>query len=188
MIVTFDLEIEKPVEEVGGWEGARQGKAGMACCVTSTIGGPEGSSTLPPRSRQIHLWDRHNIKGLVDLLEAADTVVSFNGIGFDLPIISALYGREVKPKKHFDILAEIWVALRGKKKGWGLDPVCQRTLGRGKSGSGEHAPILWLQGKYAEVFDYCLRDVELTEDLYFHIMEVGSIKGPDGEELKIDGS
>ena len=187
MIVTFDLEIEKSVDEVGGWDGARQGKAGMSCCVTSSIEASPGD--FCSRATKINLWDRHTMEGLVALLETADTIVSFNGIGFDLPVISALYGREVKPKKHFDILAQIWTALRGKKyKGWGLDPVCQRTIGRGKTGSGEHAPILWMQGRYAEVFDYCLRDVELTEDLYFHIMEVGSIKGPEGEELEINGS
>ena len=187
MIVTFDLEIEKSVDEVGGWDGARQGKAGMSCCVTSSIEASPGD--FCSRATKINLWDRHTMEGLVALLETADTIVSFNGIGFDLPVISALYGREVKPKAHFDILAQIWTALRGKKyKGWGLDAVCQRTIGRGKTGSGEHAPILWMQGRYAEVFDYCLRDVELTEDLYFHIMEVGSIIGPEKEVLEINGS
>jgi len=56
MIVTLDLEIEKMVEDVGGWDAAREGKAGLSVCCTSTINGkPAPGKLIQPGGAQHEL-------------------------------------------------------------------------------------------------------------------------------------
>lgn len=45
--------------------------------------------------------------------------------------------------------------------------VLPEVVGKGKSGNGELAPILWQDGKHQQVIDYCLNDVKLLRSLYF---------------------
>lgn len=183
MIVTIDTEIGKVLQDCGGWEGAKAGYGGMACAVTVTdfatdslYGGYEG---------QVHLWDEHNVDELVGVLQAAGLVVSFNGATFDLSVIQGVAGSQLFLARHYDILAEIWKAVGRMEKGWTLDDVSKRTIGRGKTGYGAHAPELVRLGRWAELFQYCLEDVRLTRDLLRCILQETPLIRPDGTDLHL---
>jgi hypothetical protein len=175
-VVTFDIEIEKMVEDLpGGWEDAKRGLAGVASGVA-----------YDSASGRYHLYDGHTLDSLGDHLEDADLVVSFNGRGFDVPALSGVLGRRLHLPRHYDLLKEIWDVAGRFYKGWKLHDVCMRTLGVGKTGHGEHAPVLAQQGRWAELFDYNLHDVWLTRELYNHVLKHGFVVDPDGEALELE--
>jgi len=172
MFIFFDTEVSKPIEEVGGWNAARTGAAGLSAAVC-----------LYEPSSRVRIFDNATLEELVHELETPGiTLVTFNGEGFDLPLIGGLFGRSITPSRHLDLLS--LVSEGDGLKGWGLDDVCKRTLGRGKTGHGAFAPTLVRQGRWAELFDYCLNDVYLTRDLFFHIRSRGTVISPDGR-LKV---
>jgi DEAD/DEAH box helicase domain-containing protein len=171
-VAFLDIEIERTIEEVGGWGPARAGLAGLSVAVVVTDPG-----------MHVRLYDMHTLSALVDAIESVDRLVTFNGNGFDLPVISALACSELHPKKHVDLLTVC--SEGGRKKGWGLDAVCQRTLGHGKTGNGADAPHLFKAGRWAELSNYCLDDVLLTRELYYHIAEHGWVKGLENEEVRV---
>lgn len=49
---------------------------------------------------------------------------------------------------------------------FGLDAICRATFNRAKSGKGDHAPVLYRQGQYSDLFSYNLNDVRLTKKLW----------------------
>jgi hypothetical protein len=168
MLIFFDTEVSKPIEECGGWAAARSGAAGLSAAIV----------LFEPSSR-IRIYDTHTIEELANVLETpSSTLITFNGDGFDLPLIGGILGRSITPSNHLDLLS--LVSEGDGLKGWGLDDVCKRTIGRGKTGHGAFAPTLVRQGRWAELFDYCLSDVYLTRDLFHHIRTRGVVVRPDG--------
>jgi DEAD/DEAH box helicase domain-containing protein len=162
-VVVFDLETNKLADEVGGWDALRAGAGGISCLV---------------------VWDsitnHHNVYTTETLemaalhLEAADVVISYNGLGFDIPVLEGCIGRRVETKAHLDLLRLIWQATT-LRKGNGLDEVGRRTLGRGKVGHGLSAPKLAAQGRWEELITYCAGDVFLTRDLARFVHEHGGV-------------
>ena len=177
MIVFFDTEISKSVDEVGGWANVTLGHAGLSAAVTL-------ATEAHPHHPRVKLYDLHTVENLVDYLEDASTVVSFNGKGFDVPLLSSLVGRPLILPNHVDLCNLISRSVGQPKHGaWGLDAICKRTLGYGKSGKGEFAPTLARTGRYGELFDYCLNDVYILRDLFEHIRTKGFVVGTEGEEI-----
>ena len=74
------------------------------------------------------------------------------------------------------------------RAGYSLELLTQANLGVRKSGTGELAPVLWQQGKYQKVINYCLRDVKLTFRLY-NLHQKGLLYDPNnGSPLNSDFS
>ena len=174
-ILTWDLEIKTPLEEVGGdWTRVRNGDAGI--------------SVLAVRDNETgrqHLYDTHTLDAAVDHLNEADLLVGFNSVGFDSCVLLGVTNRHLSVP-HYDILAKIWEALGTRQKGWKLDDVASRTIGLTKSGKGEYATALFAQGRFAELHDYCMGDVHITAALYNHIVVNGWVVGPEGDHLHLD--
>lgn len=125
---------------------------------------------------------------LVQHLEEAAVVVSFNGKGYDIPVIENLIGRPLVLKQHIDLF-EMIVAVTGDLKGYGLEAVAKTTLGRGKLGKGVWASELYeraLKGgedgaaALFELVGYCGGDVRLTRDLLLFVREYSYILSPKG--------
>lgn len=177
--VTFDLEIAEPISEhKDGWAAAKRGECGVASVVCF--------DTITDR---FHLYDPFNIENCIKHLNAADLIVSFNGIEFDVPCLSGYTGLAIH-RPHYDILQDIWTSLGDGKRGhgvWGLGKCAERALGIGKSGSGESAPKLLHEGRIAELLDYNLNDVHLTRRLANYIHDHGSVPRPDGTPLRLKG-
>lgn len=131
------------------------------------------------------VYDGFTVSEGVRQLEMADCAVSFNGSGFDNLLLSDLLGRRVNLNYHFDILKKIketGCPWKGNK----LGDVCSRTIGLDKSGVGAHAPTLAKQGRWGELFNYCLQDVYITRQLAQHIRKEGWVIGPSLERLELE--
>lgn len=127
-------------------------------------------------------------------------IVTWNGAGFDLPLIN--HHRkdwEYMLFKHVDLMVVCAALASGlppslliegtpadwKKRwprvtfrGWSLNNAAQQTLGIAKSGTGAKAPIDWQNGKFARVANYCMRDVAILRELYRHAAQRGYLVGP----------
>jgi len=173
-ILTWDLEIRKPVDSLmGGWEAARAGDAGISALVIKDT-----------ETGRYHIYDDKRLDQAVDHLNEADLLVGFNSSDFDTGVIEGITGRQIAPTQ-YDILSKIWEALGKRRKGFKLDEVCQRTIKRGKSGAGRYATTLASLGHWGELFDYCLGDVHITAELFNHIVDNGWVLGPDDEKLEL---
>lgn len=125
-----------------------------------------------------------------DLIELAEYLqgkytAGFNTRRFDLPLLEAngVQPCWLEPDTHYDILEEIWIALGLNPNkfnprthgGWGLDAVCQATLGIAKTGHGALAPVWWQQGRRGRVIDYCCNDGWMEGSLLLHIIQKGVV-------------
>jgi uncharacterized protein YprB with RNaseH-like and TPR domain len=181
-IITFDVEIKAPIVAKSDWDAARRGEHGVSTAVL-----------FDTQTERYHLYgdfpctlDANRISDMIDHLNQADLLVGFNSNEFDIPCLEGYTMKSIDPPR-YDILQEIWGTLRTKTKGWGLDPLCMRTLGIGKpeNTTGESAPELYKQGRYAQLFDYNLNDVFITRKLFSYIMRHGKVVRPDGAELSL---
>lgn len=188
-VVVFDVETRKlasdlvcsedcPHERMScGWDALKRGEGGLSVIAVW--------DSVDDRT---YLYDMHTLEALAHHLESADVVVGFNSREFDLKPLEGLLSRKLRLKTHVDILQLIWSALtaRGqRRKGNTLDDVSKRTIGRGKTGDGAHAPELADAGRWAELFQYCMDDVDLTRELWQYILDNGGVIGPDGRFLPL---
>ena len=130
-----------------------------------------------------------NLEEAKRLFKERKTIIGFNSIKFDNSLVVRAFPdltKEYLDEKSYDILQEIWVAAGLSRKfhypshmGYGLDAMIKANdLAAGKTGNGAMAPILYQQGKYAKVIDYCLADVWLTKMLFEKIMYGGVLIDP----------
>jgi hypothetical protein len=189
-LLVFDIETRRLAQDLGcrdkpcmhendscGWDALKRGEGGLSVI-----------AVWDSTTRRVHFYDMHNILACVMHLEMGDIVVGYNSEEFDVKPLEHLVGRKLVLKCHIDLLQLIWNALRlqnKRLKGNTLNDVCMRTLGRGKSGESKHAPQLADEGRWAELFDYCVGDVYLTLDLFYYIIEHGGIIGLDGTFVPI---
>jgi len=176
--VVFDCETRRLGTEFGGLDKIReQGNwrdLGLTCM-----------AVWDSHTQYCSVFDGFTVSEGVRMLENADCAVSFNGCGFDIPLLSDLLGRHIALNYHFDILKKIKES-GCQWKGNKLGEVCNRTIGLDKSGSGDHAPSLARQGRMGELFNYCLQDVYITKQLAQHIRENGWVIGPNLETVELE--
>ena len=184
--IVYDLEIVKGVqgrnearvegiEYCEGWDD----HAGMGISVLCAYDYEDGRYRVFTKdNRQEFLW----------LTREPRLVVGFNSMRFDQKVVEAAWGREfhVAPDYQYDILREIWIgqgldpnSYVGRTHGpYGLNAMAGANLNRGKTGSGELAPIQWQRGEIGSVIDYCLEDVRLTRLLLNKIVTEGGLRAP----------
>jgi hypothetical protein len=112
-----------------------------------------------------------NFQAFQELANQSEWVIGFNSERFDDEVCRA---NGIQISTNYDLLLETWSAagvnpagpFGAAHKGFKLDDIAQANLGVRKSGEGANAAILWQQGKFGQVIDYCLRDVRLTVQLF----------------------
>lgn len=119
---------------------------------------------------------RDNFHEFQQLVDDTDIVVGFNSLRFDNQLCKA-HDLNVPDEKSYDILVEMWVAAGlprefkfGSHTGYSLGKTCEVNFNIPKSGDGALAPVLWQQGKYGQVIDYCLHDIRMTKLVLDHII------------------
>ena len=105
-------------------------------------------------------------------------LITFNGKQFDIPFLLTRYVLDNR-FAHFEILRDEILQfahntdidlhqelrkLTGKRIS--LDTAAKLMGCDTKSGTGKDAIELWKQGKYQELMDYCMQDVEVTWQVY----------------------
>ena len=138
-------------------------------------------------------FDGRSLPGfLAGMAQQHACLVTFNGTGFDLPLLGALATQlgvdhalmaawEALP--HYDMLAEIWKLDGAQKYAKGtnsLNALARANGLGGKTGDGAQAPRDWQDGKHAQVINYCLHDCWLTMQLYQQIVRGDALQRGNG--------
>ena len=136
-------------------------------------------------------------------------VVSFNGIKFDSRVVLG-NNRELSDGytagkgfvwDNYDILLEYIKARFGYDNvadaearlgdkaihdgSFSLDGLAEGMFGLHKTGHGAHAPILYREKRYAELFEYNLHDVRLTKKIFEFIQTYGHVIDREARVIRV---
>lgn len=163
----IDVETKKTFDEVGGYfpERLEPSFVGMI----EREGFPEAGGR---KELRYELFER-DFEKIPQILEAADVIVGFNIIGFDLPALKPFYPGEMQKLPQLDLL-EIIKNEAGHRVS--LDAVAKETLGTQKIGHGLDAIAYYQQGEFDKLAAYCMKDVEITRDIYDFGRKNGFVK------------
>jgi DEAD/DEAH box helicase domain-containing protein len=158
-IITFDIETANWMSDVGTSDPADLTIA-LVCIHDSETG--EYKSFLEPELPQ--LWK---------ILEKTDLLVGYNSDHFDIPLLNKYYPGELTRMRSLDLMKEIQGVVGRRLR---LDAVADGTLGKKKSGDGAQSIKWWRAGEVDKVRKYCLKDVEITRDIFDYALEKGLVK------------
>lgn len=194
--LAFDLETAKEFPEGEDWQNHRPLGISCAAARSNCVAEPmiwHGSATAGQPSAKM---SREEVRILVQTLvsyvnEKGYTLVTWNGLSFDLPILAEESGLVSECKElathHVDMMFHVmclrghFLGLDNAAKGMGLEG---KTAGM----SGADAPRLWAEGRYKEVLDYLAQDVRTTCDLALFCQEKKVLRwtSPQGNLQRID--
>jgi len=128
----------------------------------------------------------NNCRLFIQILFENPKIVGFNSKKFDDLLLGA---NGIDIKTSIDLLDEIRLAAYGSKN-WDRQPkgfsysLKNIALANNleKTGSGEIAPVLWQQGKYNEVIEYCKNDVEITKEIFIKLKS-GCLVDPNSKKM-----
>lgn len=190
--VVYDVEIiNLPQEVEGGWDNPEAMK--MSCCVVYI-----------PGLNRFRFFDHSEVEleRLRILLTRAKYRVGFNSIRFDNRVIFGnnyeqppWLGKEndvdllqvfaLAEFPECDSYQEVDQKIKGFHKGGvrSLDKYVQNTINRKKTGHGANAPWLFRDGKWAELWEYCLNDVVVTAELLKFAIDNGYVIQGEGKKV-----
>lgn len=157
--LVVDIETQRSFQEAGGFDAFDKLGVSVACAYDS-------------KTEQYTSYRENELAKLFELCERR-LVIGYNIRGFDLPVL-ATYGLKVKNVDAFDIMYDLEALTR--QRYLKLEYVARGTLGEGKSADGLQAIEWWKQGKIDKIIEYCIRDVEVTKDIFEYGRTHGSVK------------
>lgn len=155
-ILVFDLETQRGPEAVGGWGNTHL--MGVSLAVVKDLA-----------TGECRTYKEEEIENLIEELFCADLVIGFNCRTFDYGVLSGYSGRNFNHVKTVDLLEIIHKAIGIRLS---LEALAKMNLGSGKSGTGGEALQFYKENRWAELEEYCRRDVEITADLFYQIIHL----------------
>jgi DEAD/DEAH box helicase domain-containing protein len=155
----LDIETQRLVQEVGGWDHIDKLGISVACAYDS-------------KTDAFLSYRESEIPKLIELCEER-LVVGYNIRGFDLPVMVP-YGLKIQKVDAFDIMYDLQTLTR--QQFLKLEAVARGTLGAGKSADGLLAVEWWKQGEIQKIIDYCMQDVKVTRDVFQFGRQNGFVK------------
>jgi len=180
-VVVWDSEALESKRDDVGWDEYRHRAGVSVACVIEAATGLPTFFTAGDRAG-------YDLDALAERLEAADEVVSYNGIHWDTPVLSETIMRPVLVHE-CDLYAHIRTALHGQRwpqGSWKLGRVALDTIGVGKNGDGGVAPTLWREKQVGRLITYCYVDTWITWKLWEFIRRHGFVLDPDGGHLEVN--
>lgn len=163
--LVLDLETQRLVQEVGGWDFVDKLGVSIACAYDS-------------KTDEFLTFRENELKKLIQLCEER-LIVGYNIRGFDLPVLVP-YGLDTKGLDVFDIMYDLEALTR--QRYLKLEAVARGTLNAGKSADGLLAVEWWKTGQVDKIIEYCLQDVKVTRDVFQFGRQNGFVKIQRSEE------
>ncbi len=165
----IDIETQKLVQDVGGWDHIDQLGVSVACAYDS-------------KSDEFLSFRENELKKLIDLCEER-LVIGYNIRGFDLPVLVP-YGLVPSNLDVFDIMYDLQTLTR--QQYLKLEAVARGTLGAGKSADGLQAVEWWKAGQIQKIIDYCIQDVKVTRDVFQFGRQNGFVRIQRSEDKTVE--
>jgi len=198
-VMALDIETSNYSWEIGGWDN----KALFDTSVVATWDGKDGhiftkADVLLDDAETHDLHPRTLGDHITNHVEKGGRILGHNIIAFDFPVLKQSLDcwavGDIMQKS--DNVIDTKLLFQKASLPYGrletsLQSLVTHTLGKSKSMSSVDAPKGWRAGKYTEVCDYCLKDAQLTYDIYSHAKEHGVLKSRSFEtgeikEVKIE--
>jgi DEAD/DEAH box helicase domain-containing protein len=129
----------------------------------------------------------HELPQMWSILERTDVLVGYNSNHFDIPLLNKYYPGDLTKIKSVDLMQEVYATLGRRLK---LDAIAEGTLGQKKlDGKNGQSIVWWRAGEVEKVREYCLKDVELTKNIFDYALKNSSIKYKElgkVREVKLD--
>lgn len=165
----LDIETQRLVQEVGGWDHVDKLGISVACAYDS-------------KTDRFLAFRENELKSLIELCEER-LVIGYNIRGFDLPVMVP-YGLNIRKLDVFDIMYDLETLTR--QRFLKLEAVARGTLGAGKSADGLQAVEWWKAGQIQKIIDYCMQDVKVTRDVFLFGKQNGFVRIQRSEEKIVD--
>ena len=192
-IMALDIETGNYSWEIGGWDK----HALFEPTVVATWDGSDGhvfsKEDIDMAAAEVHeLHPRTLGDHLQKHVDGGGIILGHNIKKFDLPVLNAALdcwtAGDLMSKA--DSIVDTNLLVNKASTAYGnvatsLQVLASATLDVGKSMSSELAPEAWRAGKFLEVAEYCLKDAQLTYDLYQYGRENGIIKSRSLEDGSI---
>mgnify|MGYP003145528450 CR=1 FL=1 len=187
-MLALDIETKNFAHEIGGWGNTHMFQVSTVC----TWDGDKGTIYIDKavddlKKGNIEVKPISQLKfDLDDHLEKGGKVLGHNIAGFDLPVLRDALDiycirKYLNKRAYVDTSREI-TKVSGER--YSLDNLCKHTLEDSKTMDSADAPVIWKQGKYAEVAEYCLKDCQLVYDLWKEGVNNKVVKGFSNEQEK----
>lgn len=162
--IIFDIETKLSFQEVGG-------KDNMDKLGVSVLGAYFYSN------EKYRTFEEHELpefeKIIRDLAHKKQgRVIGFNIDYFDIPVLQPYISWNLKELQRLDLMRDVESGIGFRVS---LDNLAQNTLSAQKSGDGMQALRWYKEGKIDEIKKYCLKDVELTKNLYEYGVKKGGV-------------
>ncbi len=170
--LAFDIETARVSPEDGSdWRSCRP--LGISCAATLLSDRNEptlwhGGDRANPNDRMSREEAAALVRYLEDHVAQGYTLLTWNGLGFDLDVLAEESGLLAECRKlaasHVDMMFHAFCQLG---HGVGLDAAARGMglAGKLEGMKGADAPVLWAEGKREEVLRYVAQDVRTTLDL-----------------------
>ncbi len=159
----LDVETKKTFQQVGGHFPEQLEVSFAGACLRK---GFTGKGTMLS-------FFEDDLDELFDLMQQVDVIIGFNIIDFDFPTFTPYYKGNLDELPALDLLTRFKDATGHRVK---LDIIAQQTLGVGKIGDGLDAIKYYETGQLDKLKEYCLKDVEVTRDVYDFGLRNGKVK------------
>lgn len=162
--IVFDIETKRSFQEVGG-------KDNMEKLGISVLG------AYFYADEKYHAFEEHELPEFEKIIRELahkkhGRVIGFNIYHFDLPVLQPYISWNLKELPSLDLMQDVELGVGFRVS---LDNLAQNTLSAQKSGSGMQALQWFKEGKIEEIKKYCLKDVELTKNLYEYGAREGKV-------------
>ena len=191
--MALDIETKNFANDIGGWGNTHMFQVSTVC----TWDGDMGTIYI---DKAVDELNKSNIQvkpisqlkyDLDDHLEKGGQLLGHNIAGFDLPVLRDALDiycirKYINKRAYIDTSREM---SKSTGERFTLNNLVKHTLDDSKTMDSAEAPIIWKQGKYAEVAEYCLKDCQLVFDLWKHGVEHGTVNGfsiEKAEERKME--
>ena len=187
-VLALDIETKNYSHEIGGWGNTHMFQVSTVCTWdgnTGTVYIDEPISSI--RKSNVVVKPLSELKFDLDAHRQNDGVLlGHNIVSFDLAVLKNAMDiyciKEYLDKKAYIDTSRILNKEYGER--YSLSNLVHHTLGAEKLMESADAPMVWKDGRYTEVADYCLKDCELVYDLWVYGKENSIVKGFSIEEEK----
>ena len=180
-ILSIDLETKNFSHEIGGWHNTHMFQVSTVC----TWDGDKGVIYIDKavdelKKSNVEVKPLSQLKfDLDDEFSKGTKLLGHNIAGFDLPVLRDAMDiycitKYLNKKAYIDTSREV---TKSAGERFSLDNLVKHSIDDSKTMNSADAPIIWKEGKYAEVADYCLKDCQLAYDLWKEGVETGIVKG-----------
>jgi len=180
-VLAIDLETKNYSYDIGGWGNTHMFQVSTVCTWdgnTGTIYIDEPVDSLQKSGYSIKPISQLKYD-LDDHLEKGGKLLGHNIVSFDLPVLKNALDiycikKYMDKKAYIDTSRDI-ASITGER--FTLSNLVTKTLGDDKTMTSADAPVVWKNGGYSEVAEYCLKDCELVYDLWKYGQENSFVKG-----------